>query len=262
MAFHVLAGDGDVIAHPIVRHITVHDVTTALREGFGDFMDRPSHYLFLGLIYPIVGIILGFWTSGANALPLLYPLATGFALLGPLFGIGLYEISRREEKGQDTSWVHAFEVLRSPAIPSIIGVGIGLFALFYAWLATAETLYQSFLGLAAPASLGEFAYELFNTPEGQTLILWGNAIGLLFALVTLFTTVIAFPLLLDRDVGAAVAVTTSVRAVATNLGPMLLWGLIVALLLVVGSIPLFIGLAVVIPVLGHATWRLYRKVIA
>lgn len=181
MAFHVLAGDGDVIAHPIVRHIKVHDVTTALREGFGDFADRPSHYLFLGLIYAIVGIVLGFWTSGANALPLLYPLATGFALLGPLAGIGLYEISRREEKGEDTSWVHAFEVLRSPAIPSIVAVGIGLFVLFYAWLATAETLYQSLFGLAAPASLGAFLQQVFGTPDGWTLMIWGNALGLVFA---------------------------------------------------------------------------------
>jgi len=262
MVFHVLAGDGDVIAHPIVRHITTRDVTAALAEGFGDFMDRPSHYLFLGLIYPIVGIVLGFWTSGANALPLLYPLATGFALLGPLAAIGLYEISRREEMGQDTSWSHAFEVLRSPAIPSILAVAFGLFALFYLWLATAETLYQSLFGLAAPASIGALIDQVLYTPGGFTLIVWGNLIGLGFALVVFVTSVIAFPLLLDRDVGAAVAVTTSVRAVAANPGPMLLWALIIALLLFIGSIPLFVGLAVVIPVLGHTTWRLYRKVIA
>lgn len=119
MAFHVLAGDGDIIAHPIVRHISTHDVVAALREGLDDFMDRPSHYVFLGLIYPVVGILVGFWTSNANALPLLYPLATGFALLGPLAAIGLYEISRREERGQDTSWVsrQKGQCLRQPRSP-------------------------------------------------------------------------------------------------------------------------------------------------
>ena len=259
--FHVLAGTGDRITHPAVRKIHVGDLTAALREGFDDFMDKPSHYVFLGLIYPIVGLVLALWTSGYNALPLLYPLMSGFALIGPFAAIGLYEISRRREAGLDTSWQHAFEVRRSPAIPSILAIGVGLFLLFYLWLAAAETLYQNLFGLAAPESLWGFLTQVFTTPEGWALIVWGNLIGFLFALVTLCTTVIAFPLLLDRDVGAYAAIETSFRAVMTNPGPMALWGIIVAALLVVGSIPLFVGLALVVPVLGHATWHLYRKVV-
>ena len=259
--FHVLAGTGDRITHPAVRKIHVGDLTAALREGFDDFMDKPSHYVFLGLIYPIVGVVLALWTSGYNALPLLYPLMSGFALIGPFAAIGLYEISRRREAGLDTSWQHAFEVRRSPAIPSILAIGVGLFLLFYLWLAAAETLYQNLFGLAAPESLWGFLTQVFTTPEGWALIVWGNLIGFLFALVTLCTTVIAFPLLLDRDVGAYAAIETSFRAVMTNPGPMALWGIIVAALLVVGSIPLFVGLALVVPVLGHATWHLYRKVV-
>jgi uncharacterized membrane protein len=262
MAIHVLAGAGDEIARPVVRPIHTADLFAALRDGFDDFMQKPSHYVFLCLIYPIVGLLLGMWSTGYNALPLLYPLMSGFAILGPIAAIGLYEISRRREAGLDTSWRHAFEVLRSPAIPSIIVVGLGLLLLFYAWLAVAETLYQWLFGPAAPTSLTAFLGEIFSTPQGWTLILWGNLLGFLFALVTLCTTVIAFPLLIDRDVGVVSAVTTSMRAVAANPGPMLLWGIIVALALVVGSIPLFIGLAIVVPVLGHATWHLYRRVVA
>lgn len=261
MAYHVLAGPDDRIARPAVRKIHVADLRAALREGFDDFMQKPSHYVFLCLIYPIVGVLLALWTSGNNLLPVLYPLMSGFALLGPLAAIGLYEISRRRELGLDTSWRHALEVRRSRALPSIIAVGVWLFALFYLWLASAETLYQSLMGLSAPESLWGFLHRVFTTREGWMLILWGNAIGFVFALIALCTTVIAFPLLVDRDVGAAAAIATSMRAFATNPGPMLLWGLIVALALLIGSIPLFVGLAVVVPILGHATWHLYRRVV-
>ena len=261
-SFHVLTGADDRLAYPTIRRIRVADLFAALRQGWSDFLEKPSHYVFLCLIYPIVGVLLALWTSGNNALPLLYPLMSGFALVGPFAAIGLYEISRRREAGLDTSWRHAFEVLRSPAIPSIIAVGAGLFALFYLWLASAETLYQNLFGLSAPESLGTFLNQIFTTPEGWMLILWGNAIGFVFALVTLCATVIAFPLLIDRDTGVTVAIVTSARAVAANPLPMAIWGLLVAFGLVIGSILLFVGLAVVMPVFGHATWHLYRKVIA
>ncbi len=259
--FHILAGADDRLAYPIIRKIGVADLFSALRQGWSDFLEKPSHYVFLCLIYPVVGVLLAMWTSGNNALPLLYPLMSGFALVGPFAAIGLYEISRRRQAGLDTSWRHAFEVLRSPAIPSILAVGLGLFILFYLWLASAETLYQNLFGLAPPTSLGAFLNDVFTTPQGWMLIVWGNAIGFIFALVTLCATVIAFPLLIDRDAGVTAAIVTSVRAVAANPVPMAIWGLMVALGLVVGSIPLFIGLAVVMPVFGHATWHLYRKVI-
>ena len=259
--FHVLVGSGDRVDHPTIRKIGVADLVTSLQEGWDDFIQRPSHYVFLCLIYPLVGLVLAMWTSGYNALPVLYPLMSGFALVGPFAAIGLYEISRRREAGLDNSWRHAFEVLRSPAIPSIIVVGVGLLLLFYAWLATAETLYQNLFGLSAPSSLWGFLNQVFTTSEGWTLIIWGNLLGFLFAVVVLCTTVIAFPLLIDRDVGVTAAVMTSWRAVAANPVPMALWGLIVAVGLLLGSIPLFVGLAIAMPVFGHATWHLYKKVI-
>lgn len=259
--FHVLTGPGDTLAHPVVRKIHTSDLIAALREGWEDFWEMPSHYAFLGLIYPIVGIVLALWTSGTNALPLLYPLASGFALIGPFAALGLYEVSRRREQGLETNWQHAFDVLRSPAIPSILAIGIGLFALFYFWLATAQTLYQALFGLSAPSSLSDFIREVFTTQRGWTLIILGNLLGFIFAVITLCTTVIAFPLLIERDTGALVAAETSFRAVMMNPIPMAIWGIIVAALLLLGSIPFFIGLAIVMPVLGHATWHVYRKVV-
>ncbi len=260
--FHVYAGSQKAIAHPGVQRIGVADILDALRLGFDDFWAKPSHYVFMCLIYPIVGIILLTWASGENTLQLAFPLMSGFALLGPFAAIGLYEISRRREVGIDTSWVHALEVRRSPAIPSILAVGALLVFLFLAWLFTAQALYAWLYGPEPPASLSGLLAEVLTTQRGWTLIVLGNLIGFLFALVVLSTTVVAFPLLLDRDVGAYAAIETSARVMIANPGPILLWGLIVALALVIGSIPLLAGLAVVIPVLGHATWHLYRKTVS
>jgi uncharacterized membrane protein len=261
--FHVLAGPNNkkAVAQPTVRQISVADVFDALRRGLDDFWEKPSHYVFLCLIYPIIGVILITWTSGDNALQLIYPLITGFALLGPLAAIGLYEISRRRELNLDSSWTHALEVRKSPAIPAMVAVGGMLLALFVAWLLAAQALFNWLYGAEVPTSITAFLTDVFTTERGWTLILLGNAIGFLFALVVLSTTVIAFPLLLDRDVGAYAAIQTSARVMIANPVPIALWGLIVAVALVAGSLPLFVGLAIVIPVLGHSTWHLYRKVV-
>ncbi|KUM26823.1 cytochrome C oxidase subunit I [Mesorhizobium loti] len=259
--FHVMADARGMHVQPTVRHITTSDLWDALRLGAEDFWAKPSHYVFLCLIYPIVGLILTRWSSGSNAIQLVYPLMSGFALIGPFAAIGLYEISRRRELGMSSRWHHALDVRHSPALPSIAVIGGLLFALFLLWLFTAQTIYTSLFGAEPPASVGAFLRDVLTTSRGWTLILLGNAAGFVFAVVVLATTVIAFPLLLDRDVGAVSAIETSARAVMANPLQMALWGLTVAVLLVIGSIPLFAGLAVVVPVLGHATWHLYRKVI-
>ncbi|WP_411035823.1 DUF2189 domain-containing protein [Shinella sp. BYT-45] len=259
--FHVMAGSDQVAARPAVRRIGMSEVWDALARGFDDFRAKPSHYVFLSLIYPICGVVLVTWSSGANMLPLIFPLVAGFALLGPFFAIGLYEISRRRERGMDTSWRHALEVRHSPALPSILAVGAMLTALFVAWLVFAQMLYTSLFGPEPPQSLALFLASVFGSENGLLLMLAGNAIGFCFALVVLATTVVAFPLLLDRDVGAVCAIETSLRATLANPVPVACWGLIVAALLIAGTIPLFVGLAVIMPILGHATWHLYRKIV-
>ncbi|TGP49795.1 DUF2189 domain-containing protein [bacterium M00.F.Ca.ET.230.01.1.1] len=259
--FHVMTDAYGAHVQPTVRHISTADLWDALKLGAEDFWAKPSHYVFLCLIYPIVGLILTQWSSGSNAIQLVYPLMSGFALIGPFAAIGLYEISRRRELGMSSRWHHALDVRHSPALPSIAVIGILLFALFLLWLFTAQSLYTSLFGAEPPASVGAFVRDVLTTGRGWTLILVGNAVGFVFAVVVLGTTVVAFPLLLDRDVGAVSAIETSARAVMANPLTMALWGLTVAVLLVVGSIPLFAGLAVVMPILGHATWHLYRKVV-
>jgi uncharacterized membrane protein len=258
---HVYAGHDDVAAMPVVRKIEPHDLIHALELGIDDFKAMPSHLLFLGLVYPLCGFVLAYLTSQQNALQLIFPLVSGFALIGPFAAIGLYEMSRRRELGQDTSWKYALNVLRSPSIPAILVVGLLLMALFVAWLTAAQLLYNWLFGAAPPASYLGFLKTVLTTRHGWALIGIGGFVGFLFAVASLSVSVVSFPLLLDRDAGAAAAVATSVRAVRENIVTMALWGLIVSAALIFGSLPFFLGLVVVMPILGHATWHLYRAVI-
>lgn len=258
--FHVLAGARGEVELPEVRTIGFADLGAALAAGWRDFWRKPSHLAFLGLIYPLAGAAIALWTSGTNAWPLLFPLISGFALIGPIAALPIYEMSRRQEMGLDTTWRGALGVLRSPAMPAIIAVGIYLMALFTIWLMVAQFLYEQLFGIGSPATLTQFMAQL-GTPAGLQLMLWGNLVGLAFAAVTLASAVISIPLLLDRDGGAAAALATSVRATIRNPLVIAAWGLIVAALLFIGSLPLLVGLAIVVPVLGHATWHLYRRVV-
>ena len=258
---HVLMGAESNRARPIVRTIGLRDIKNALAEGIADFSAMPSHAVFLCLIYPIVGVLLARLTLGYEVLPLLFPLAAGFTLLGPFAAIGLYELSRRREQGLDASWQDAFDVLRSPSRGAIAALGLLLLTIFVIWIAVAQAIYVAYFGYEPAASIPHFLDQVFTTPAGRMLMIVGNLVGFLFALGVLTISVISFPLLLDRDVGAVEAVLTSVRVVARNPLMMAIWGLIVAGLLLIGSLPLFFGLAVVVPVLGHSTWHLYRKVV-
>ena len=258
---HLLVGATTNPAQPVVRRISPSDLYQSLARGIDDFTAMPSHAVFLCVVYPLLGLFLIALTMGHAMLPLAFPIAAGFALIGPLAAIGLYELSRRREAGLDSSSSHAFDVLHSRSLGAIVALGLLLMAIFLIWLAVAEAIYVANFGYGAPPPLHQFADQVFNTPAGWNLILVGTGVGFLFAVLVLTISAISFPLLLDRDVGAAVALLTSIRVVAENPMTMALWGLIVAALLVVGSIPFFLGLTVVMPVLGHATWHLYRRAV-
>jgi uncharacterized membrane protein len=262
MAFsNILVGAGTRPAQPVVRKIGLADLRDALAKGADDFYAMPTHAIFLCIIYPIVGLALARLAFGYSILPLLYPLASGFALVGPIAALGLYELSRRREAGLETSATRAFDVFESSSVGAVAALGILLLIIFLVWVAVANAIYVANFGYASPPSIKAFLNDVLTTRPGWNLIIVGNGVGLLFAILALTTSVVSFPLLLDRDVGAAVALLTSIRAVARNPLTMMLWGLIVAALLLVGSLPLFFGLTVVMPLLGHATWHLYRKVV-
>jgi uncharacterized membrane protein len=259
-ASHVF-GPQALAATPRVRRIGPGDCFSALSEGWDDFLSMPTYPAFVGLFYAVAGIALFATTSFGNALHLAFPLAAGFALIGPFVAIGLYEMSRRREHGLAVTWRDAFTVLRSPALPSILAFGLLLLAIFAAWIFAAELIYVWLFGPNPPAAAIPFLHDVLTTNRGWTLIVVGVLVGFCFAALALATSVVSFPLLLDRDLGLAPALDASLRVTRANPLAVALWGLIISVALILGSLPLFFGLAVVMPMLGHATWHLYRKAI-
>jgi uncharacterized membrane protein len=258
---HPHAAAPDPLAALPVNLITRHDLYDALRAGRDDFLQMPTHLFLVALIYPVAGLILARWSLDAKLLPLLFPLVSGFALVGPIAAIGLYELSRRRETGLDTHWRHMFDVLKSPALATIILLAGILTIIFGLWLWAASTLYAVLFGQSEPQSLQELVRDVIATPGGWKLIVFGNLLGLGFAVVSLAIGAVSFPLALDRHVGLGTAIATSIQAMRVNRWVMLEWGLIVAVILVLGALPLLVGLAVALPVLGHATWHLYRRLV-
>lgn len=249
-------------AHPEVRRIGLDDIRGALRAGLADFGAARTDIVLLCVIYPVAGLVFGRLAFGYGVVPLLFPLIAGFALIGPFAAIGLYELSRRREAGAEVSWADAFGVFSSPSFPAVLRLGLLLAGIFGLWLVVAWGLYDLTLGPDVPVSAGAFFDDVFHTWPGWVLIVAGVGIGFLFAVLAMAISVASFPLLLDRaDVTVETAIATSVRAVRANKAMMAVWGFVVAALLVLGSIPLLIGLAVVMPVLGHATWHLYRRLV-
>ena len=244
-----------------INRLTMADLGDVLRLGWHDFLAIPTQLVFLCILYPIVGLVAARAAVAENLLPLLFPMLAGITLLGPVLAVGIYQLSRRREDGLPVSWVNAFDVLRSPSLFGIVMLGVMLLAIFVVWIAAARLIYEQTVGLAAPASVADFTHQVLHTAAGLQLIVFGNLAGAMFAAIVLTLTVVSVPMLLDRAISPLVSIQTSIRAVAANPAVMAAWGVIVAGVLLLGSLPLFVGLAVAMPVLGHATWHLYRKVI-
>jgi uncharacterized membrane protein len=255
-----------------VRKLTHADANAALREGWADFMEMRGDLIFVGLLYPIIGVVVATAVLGGPLLPLLFPIVAGIGLLGPVAAIGFYAMARRREQGLHSNWQHLMDVRKRPADDEIVAVGGLLLVIFALWLAAAVSLYVLLWGWWNPPwlsnlvwydshSTGDFLTRLFTTKEGWALIVLGNLVGLGFAALVVGISVVSLPMLVDCDISASEAVSTSWRAARENPGVLFRWGVVVAALLVLGSIPLFIGLAVVLPWLGYATWHLYTKLV-
>lgn len=252
---------GTMVAEPDIRRIGTADLRHALAAGMEDFKACRTDVIFIAVVYPVAGAVLIWAFFNYQLLHLLFPLASGFALLGPVAAVGLYEISRERERGGEVNWSHAIGVFASPSFGAVLLLGLGLFGIYILWMLAASAIWSAVFGEAVPESIAAFANQMLFTGTGWAVIVIGCAVGFVFALIVLAASVVSFPLLLDRPVGLRHAVTTSFRVTAKNPRTVLTWGAIVAASLVIGTIPLFLGLIVVMPVLGHATWHLYRAVI-
>ena len=244
-----------------INDLQISDLWLALRQGVDDFMALRTDVMFIVVVYPIVGVLLAWFAVNRELIPLLFPLMSGFALLGPVAAIGLYEMSRRRELGQKASWGDAFGIIGSPSFIPILVLGGYLFAIFVVWMFTAYTIYNLTLGPEPPVSISAFVGDVLATIAGWQLLFFGTAIGFVFAALVLAISLVSFPLLIDRRVGIPNAVITSVKITAKNPVPGAVWGVIIVAMLGIGIATLFVGLIFVLPILGHATWHLYRRAV-
>jgi uncharacterized membrane protein len=247
---------------PMVLHITVADVVEALSKGLRDLQALPSYGISLGAVYAIGGlvIIVSFTAFGMSYLA--YPFAAGFALIAPFVAAGFYELSRQRERGQPPSAREAWAAIRSHR--ELGWMAFVTIFVFIVWMYLAQLLMALFLSLHPPFStLQQFITMVLTTPEGLFFFFTGNVIGAALSLILFSLTAVSFPLLLDRDdVDFVTAMITSVRVVTTNPVPMIGWALIIVVLLIVSVLPFFLGLLITLPVLGHTTWHLYRRIVA
>lgn len=246
---------------PKVRDIGREDVLVALRLGIDDFRAAPGYGLFFGGIYAFGGLFLLWMTTGAGIGYLTYPLATGFALLGPFVAVGCYEVSRRREQGEPLDFLGVLAVIRRQTSRELGWMAFVTLFVFLMWMYQVRVLLILTLGFKNFTTFGEFLHVVTTTPEGWLFVALVHADGLIFALITFSLTVVSFPLLLEREIDFVTAMITSVKAVTANPLTMLSWGLVVAVLLFLAILPGFLGLLVILPVLGHATWHLHRRLV-
>jgi uncharacterized membrane protein len=244
-----------------VRQITDEDLRFSLRQGYADFGDLRGDLVFAGLIYTVIGLAAVVMTTSAPLMPFFFPVVAGVALLGPVAAVGFYELARRRESGQEVHWFNFLDVRKRPSLDDMGIVAGLLLVIFLAWLLVAGALYAVIFGWATPTSIAGFITAVFTTPRGWALIIGGAILGAAFGWFVLALSVVSLPMLVDCDVSAAEAVSASWRASHANKSEMIRWGIVVTALLVLGSIPLFVGLAFVLPWLGYSTWHLYTRLI-
>ena len=245
-----------------VRRITNEDLSASLRQGLDDFLTFRGDIAFAGLIYTVIGLAAVVMTTRMPLMPFFLPVVAGVGLLGPAAAVGFYELARRREAGEPhLHWFNFLDVRKRPSVDDMGIVAGLLLAIFFVWLLAAGALYALLFGWWAPASIGDFIAMVFTTARGWALIVLGGLVGAVFGWIVLALSVVSLPMLVDCDVSASDAVSASWRAAHANKSEMVRWGLTVLGLLILGSIPAFVGLAFVLPWLGYATWHLYTKLI-
>lgn len=242
-----------------VGKITFKDLTASLKAGLSDFAAAPTYGLFFGLFYALGGALLvsTAWYLGQYMAVL--PLIMGFALIGPFAAVGLYEVSRRIEAGLPLSFSVILGVIRRQSTRQIMMLGFALMVLLLFWVRVALLIYALNFGLR-PVNLLNMEWTAIFNADTLVFLLTGTLVGAGFAFVAFAISVFSFPHLLAREVDFISAIILSVKGVLLNLPVMLAWGTIVGTLLLLSAMPLFLGLPLVLPILGHATWHLYRKV--
>ena len=242
---------------PKLRMVQINDIGEALRRGVADFLAAPLFGLFFGGVFAAGGLAIFWFLSMADMGWMIIPIGIGFPLVGPFVAAGLYEVSRRRAAGLKLSWKAVLLTVFRQRERQMGWMAFVVLFILWVWLYQVRLLLALFMGFSAPSSLSKFLEVVLTTPSGLGFLAIGSAIGLVLALVLFATTVFAMPMLLDTELDFVTAMLTSIKAVTSSPVTMIGWGITVTVLTIVALAPAFLGLLVVLPVLGHATWHLY-----
>lgn len=246
------------VEKPIVQKITLSDIMAGLRAGVRDFRRAPQFGLFFSAVY-VVGGFLMLWVGAGHVT---WTLATslGFPLIAPFAAAGLYEVSRRLEAGEPLVWGQVLGIVWNERNRQLPWLGAIIVIYFLFWTFLAHMIFALFMGLSTMTNVTQ-SFEVFLTPNGLAMIAVELVVGAVLAFVLFSLTVVSLPLVLDREVDFVTAMLTSMKAVKTNFVPMFIWAAFIAVLSLLALLPWFLGLMIVLPVLGHATWHVYRRTI-
>jgi uncharacterized membrane protein len=246
---------------PVVRSVTFSDIMAALKEGFSDFRRAPLFGLFFGAFYAFGGILITWLMLWNDMVYWVIPLVIGFMLIGPFVAVGLYEVSRALEQGRPLSWSGVMGVMFRQREREFVWMSFVTLFVFWIWIYQVRLLLALFFGLKTFSTFDAFLTMLFTTANGLTFLVVGHIVGAILSLVLFSLTVVSFPLLLDREVDFITAMITSVKAVVTSPAAMIAWAICIVVLTILAMLPAFLGLIFVLPILGHATWHLYRRLV-
>lgn len=245
--------------YPVAHDLKLRDLSGALAAGCRDFLAQPLYGLFFAAIYVAGGLAAAYALTTKGASAWLIPLAAGFPLIAPFTAVGLYEVSRRREAGLPLSWGGVLGALRGRGDDQIMLMGGFIFVGFTFWIILAHGIFAIF---AAQLGAGGESLAMLQTPTGLAMLAVGSAVGAMVAFVFYAITVMSLPMLVDRDVDFLTAIITSLRAMQANRRILLAWATFIAVALFAAMLSAFLGLLVVLPVLGHATWHLYRRTVS
>lgn len=248
------AAGNDIV---IADDLKISDLGAALRAGMRDFISRPVFGLFFASFYVATGIAMYYIFMVSGEARWIVSAVAGFPLFAPFAAVGLYEVSRRQELGLPMSWTTILGALRGRGDEQLLLMGGFIFVGFSFWVIIAHMIFSIFV---VSAGLGE-GMVFLRSPTGLTMLVFGSAVGAAIAFCFYVITIFSLPMLVDRDVDFITAIITSVKTVKANFGVLLLWGIFISAALFVAIVPMFLGLLVILPVLGHATWHLYRRAV-
>ncbi|MXO96165.1 DUF2189 domain-containing protein [Erythrobacter aquimaris] len=252
------AGEVQIAPVRVAGNLSLTDLGKALKAGLADFLACPVYGLFFAAIYVAAGLFLYVAAVEWGETMWFVPAVAGFPLVAPFTAVGLYEVSRRREAGLPVKWGAVLGAVRGKGDEQLIMMGGIVFVAFSFWMIIAHGIFAIFM---AESGVGAESVEAFLTPAGLAMLAVGTGVGAIMALAFYAVTVVSLPMLVDREVDFLTAIITSLAAFRSNKFMLTLWAAIIALSLLIALIPAFLGLLVALPIFGHATWHLYRRIV-